>query len=384
MYRASPKFKTQNSKLKIGIDASRALIARRTGTEHYSASLLRALSVLPEAQSRDFVLYTNTSSEAEARKGLGFDLPSTWRIRAIPFPRLWTHIRLSWEMATKPPGVLFVPSHVVPLRHPRRTVVTIHDLGYLEYPQAHTRFSHLYLNLSTLFSARAARRVVAISEATKRDLVSHYGVDARKISVVYHGRDPMFAPVTDERRIAEAALKYGVSAPYFIHVGTLQPRKNLRVLVEAWSALRAELRQPPQLLLAGKKGWLYDSLFNAVQSRGLGDLVKFADYVEQEDLPALYSGAVGMLFPSLYEGFGLPPLEAMSCGTPVVASTASSIPEVVGDAGLLLDPRDVSGWADAVKRLVSDEGLRQSVAVKGLARASQFTWERCARETFLR
>ncbi|HET6312458.1 MAG TPA: glycosyltransferase, partial [Chloroflexia bacterium] len=155
----------------IGIDASRAIIAQRTGTEHYSASLLAALAGLPEAARYEFRLYVNMRSADEARERLGFALPPNWRVVTAPFPRVWTHLRLSWEMLRRPPGVLFVPSHVVPLWHPRRTVVTVHDLGYLEYPQAHTRSSRLYLHMSTLFSARAARRVIAVSEATRRDLV---------------------------------------------------------------------------------------------------------------------------------------------------------------------------------------------------------------------
>ena len=366
----------------IGIDASRAILAQRTGTEHYSASFLAALSELPEAQQSRITLYVNTNNPQSAIRNLQFKLPGAWRVRAIPFPRLWTHLRLSAEMLTHAPGVLFVPSHVVPLWHPRRTAVTIHDLGYLAYPQAHTRLSRLYLHVSTWFSARSARRVIAISEATKRDLVKHYRIDPRKIAVVYHGRDPIFQPMLDEVSVEATAAKYGVSRPYCLHVGTLQPRKNLGLLVEAWAILRDSMEQPPRLLLAGKRGWLYDSLFEAVKKHRLSDLVKFADYVERDDLPALYSGALALTFPSLYEGFGLPALEAMSCGTPVLASNATSLPEVVSDAGLLLDPHDPRAWAESVARLLTDQGLRNDMSQKGLAQAASFTWERCAQETF--
>jgi glycosyltransferase involved in cell wall biosynthesis len=367
--------------LTIGIDASRAVLTQRTGTEHYSASLLHALAELPEAAAQPIALYVNLRNPQSAIRNLQFDLPPAWRIRAIPFPRLWTHVRLSWEMLTRPPRTLFVPSHVVPLWHPRRTVVTIHDLGYLEYPQAHTRASWLYLHLSTWFSAHAARHVIAISEATKRDLIKHYKIKPGKIEVIYHGRDPIFTPVTDTAKIEQTLKKYGINQPYCVHIGTLQPRKNLGVLVQAWDILRARMESPPQLLLAGKRGWLYDSLLQSVKERNLGDLVKFADYVERDDLPTLYSAALALTFPSLYEGFGLPPLEAMSCGTPVLASTASSVPEVVGDAGILLDPKDAGAWADAVQRVVQDDSLREDLSRRGLVRANQFTWERCARET---
>ncbi len=371
-----------NLELPIGIDASRAVLSQRTGTEHYSASLLRALSELPEAEQRNVTLYANLTSEDEAREKLGFPLPPVWSVRAIPFRRVWTHARLSLEMATKSPGALFVPSHVVPVWHPRRTFVTVHDLGYIYYPQAHTGLSRLYLDLSTRFSAHAARRVIAISRATKRDLVKHYRVPARKIKVIYHGRDPIFVPISNENVLKEAAAKYGVKGPYCLHVGTLQPRKNLGVLVEAWKLLKMRMERPPQLLLAGKRGWLYSSLTESVEAYGLGDLVKFADYVERDDLPALYSGAMALTFPSLYEGFGLPPLEAMSCGTPVIASTASSVPEVVGGAALMLDPHDAGLWADTVEHLFGDVPLQQRLSDKGLARAALFTWEQCARETW--
>lgn len=364
----------------IGIDASRALMGRKTGTEHYSASLLAALARLPEAERYRFLLYVNADYETAIER-LGFALPANWRVRAIPFPRLWTHLRLSWEMLTRPPGTLFIPSHVVPTWHPTRTVVTIHDLGYLCFPQAHTRWSRFYLNVSTWFSVRAARRVIAISEATRRDLVKHYKTPTSKIRVIYHGRDSMFAPVTDEKKLAETAARYGVGRLYCIHVGTLQPRKNLSMLVKAWDELRSRTHNLPQLLLAGKHGWLYDSLLGEVRARGLGDLVKLANYVQRDDLPALYSGALALTLPSLYEGFGLPALEAMACGTPVIASNSSSLPEVVGDAGVLLDPNDVSAWADAVLRLMNDEALRKQLSRLGLQRAARFSWERCARQT---
>jgi glycosyltransferase involved in cell wall biosynthesis len=206
-------------------------------------------------------------------------------------------------------------------------------------------------------------------------------VPARKIRVVYHGRDPRFVPVTDAQVLGETAARYGISGPYCLHVGTLQPRKNLGLLMEAWDYMRGRMDSPPQLLLAGRKGWLYDELFSTVRSRGLESLVKFTDYVEQDDLPALYSGAEALVFPSLYEGFGLPPLEAMSCGTPVLASNATSLPEVVGAAGILLGPQDPIPWAEAVMKIMQEPNLRRSLSAKGLERAAHFTWERCAVQT---
>ena len=170
----------------------------------------------PEVRERSISLYVNVNNPQSAIRNLQFDLPKAWRVRAIPFPRLWTHLRLSWEMMIRAPGTLFVPSHVVPLWHPRHTVVTVHDLGYLEYPQAHKRFSWLYLHLSTWFSAHAASKVIAISEATKRDLIKHYKIEPSKIEVIYHGRDPIFTPVTDQTKIDTVLAKYGVT-PAVLH-----------------------------------------------------------------------------------------------------------------------------------------------------------------------
>ena len=290
-------------------------------------------------------------------------------------------------MRDDPPQVLFVPAHVVPPIHPPRTVVTIHDLGYLYYPEAHTPSARLYLDGSTRYSARAARRIIAVSDATKRDLVARYGVPARKICVVLHGVDPEFRHVTDPTAVAAAAARYGLdnARPYLLFVGTLQPRKNLGLLIEAFAQLRGGWDPAggvlPRLALGGKKGWLYDTLFAQVRQLGLEDDVRFLGYVADGDLPALYSGAAAAVLPSLYEGFGLPALEAMACGTPLLAANASSLPEVTGDAALLVDPRDAGAWTAALDRVLHDPELRADLRWRGTERAAQFTWARTAAET---
>lgn len=371
----------------IGIDASRGVAGVRTGTEHYSANLLRELARLPAAQAHRFTCYVN-STEQDPRTLFGFDLPAHFRLRPIPFPRLWTHLRLSGEMLHRPPRVLFVPAHVVPPIHPRRSVVTIHDLGYLYYPQAHTHFSRLYLHWSTIYSARVARRIIAVSSATARDLQGRYRVPAAKIRVVLHGVDPAFRRVADSATIREAGARYGLdeARPYVLFVGTLQPRKNLALLIEAFARLRAgwdaaAAGPAPRLALGGKKGWLYDSLFAQVQSLGLADEVRFLGYVADADLPVLISGATVAVLPSLYEGFGLPALEALACGTPLLAADASALPEITGDAALLIDPYDPDAWAAGLRRVLTDPDLRADLTRRGPARAAGFTWARTAAET---
>lgn len=356
------------ARLRIGIDASRLAVGQRTGTEQYTWELLRALGELD--RHTDYTLYANRRPPALP------PLPVNFRLRSLPWPRLWTHLRLSAEQLVAPPDVLFVPAHVLPLVHPRRSVVTIHDLGYEHEPAAHPLAQRLYLRYSTRWNARQATAVLANSEATKRNIVRFCGVPAEKITVVYLGVSPRFAPVTDEARLRAVAARYEVRRPYLLFVGTVQPRKNLGRLLAAFEQARLA---GVQLVLAGKRGWLSADI-EATIAR-LGAAVRWAGYVADDDLPALISGARALVLPSLYEGFGLPALEALACGTPVVAAAVASLPEVVGDAGLLVDPLDTAAISAALRRIAGDDALHAELRARGLARAAAWTWQRTAEQT---
>jgi glycosyltransferase involved in cell wall biosynthesis len=355
--------------LLIGIDASRATAARRTGTEHYARRLIEALAAL--ATPHTFRLYFR-DAPPPGWPGGGTRVER----RVIPFPRLWTHARLSWELlARRPrPAVLFIPAHVLPLIHPVPAVVTVHDLGYRRFPAAHPPAQRRYLEWSTRFSARQATHLLADSEATRRDLAEFYGVPIEKVTVVYPG-----GPEGLERvDAAEVRARHALPAEYVLHVGTLQPRKNLSRLIEAVAALRAR-RPGLGLVLAGRPGWLAEPILKLAQANA--EWVRLLDYVPAADLAGLYSGARVFAFPSLYEGFGFPILEAMACGTPVVCSNTSSLPELAGDATLLVDPLDTAALAGAIERVLDDSALAQELAERGPAQARRFTWERAARET---
>lgn len=355
----------------IGIDASRATSPERTGTEAYSLHLLRHLLAL-DGRNR-YTLYFNRPA---APGILPRDVHCQWRV--MPFPRLWTHLRLSWEMALHPPDLLFVPSHVLPLVHPARSVVTIHDLGYLYYPEAYPAADWHYLHLSTAYNARFSSHIIADSEATKKDILKWLGVPAEKVTVIYPGVGEEFRPLADGSEIEALKARYGVGGGYLLYVGTLQPRKNLARLLEAYAKARHQGAVQEKLLLAGRPGWNFARLYNHLHGQE-GDVV-LSGFFPSEDLPLLYAGATAFLFPSLFEGFGIPVLEAMASGTPVMAARAASLPEVVGDAALLVDPLDVEGMAEAICRLVRDQELRTELSRKGLEQAGRFTWRRAAEQ----
>ena len=357
--------------LTIAVDASRTLPAHRTGTEQYSVFLLRALMALESPHQ--WRLYAPGPPPNDL-----LPLPTHWKWQAIPFPRLWTHLRLSWAMARHRPDVLFVPAHVVPIIHPRATVVTIHDLGYRHFPDTHTARSRRYLDWSTRWSVRAARRVIAVSGATRDDLVAMIDVPEAKISVVHHGVRPTARPSDDAVNATLERLR--VPRPFVLYLGTVQPRKNLQRLIRAFRQV-VDAGLPHTLVIAGRIGWLAEPNRAEVAACGLTARVHFAGYVADDDLPPLYMGADAFAFPSLHEGFGMPPLEALAYGVPVVASRTTSLPEIVGDAGLLVDPQDEAALGAALVRALADQTLRTRLIAAGLERAAQFSWERCARET---
>lgn len=371
----------------LGIDASRALRppSQRTGTELYARHLIDAmLKLAPALPSPPSIrLYSDVTPDEAARQAWQ---TADWRV--MPSPRLWTHARLSLEMAQRPPAALFVPAHVLPLWRPPRTLVTIHDLGYLFFPQAHPPRQRWYLDWSTRWNGRVATHVLADSQATAADLRQRLAVPSNRISVVYPGFIPTRQRVVDSDHVEAVLARYGIRPPYFLYVGTLQPRKNLVRLAQALARVLARGSAerpdaaPPMLVLAGKPGWLSDQVLPPIEALGLGDRVRTLGYVPEADLPALLTGAAALAFPSLYEGFGFPILEAQACGAPVLTSTTSSCPEVAGGGALLVDPHDVEAMADGLWRLLTEPALARHLAAQGAANVRRFRWETAAQQVF--
>jgi glycosyltransferase involved in cell wall biosynthesis len=352
--------------MRIAIDASRITSARRTGTERYALELTRHLITAnaERPQPYSLTLYFRDTPPRDL-------LPAAPHVsyRIIPFRRGWTHLRFAAALWHDRPDLTFVPAHTLPVLMPGRACVTVHDLGYHLFPQAHPLKQRLYLALTTRYSALRAACVLADSRATRSDLTRIYGIRPEKISVIYPAITP--PPI----RLVDVRTRYHLPERYFVFIGTLQPRKNIARLVQAYQRFRALSGERVGLVLAGARGWLYDEAWTA----GAADIT-ITGFIDEDDKGALLANAEAMVFPSLYEGFGFPVLEAMSCETPVIASSTSSLPELVGDAGLLVDPLDVDDIAQAMARVATDNALRNTLIERGSQQWRRFQWAASARQ----
>lgn len=367
----------------IGVDASRAQVGERAGPENYTYNILKNLLEIDD-ENRYRLYVKSQASRSEPLLGVGGS-GSNFDFRTINLPKLWTQAGLAVECLRNPPDVLFIPAHTIPIiRRPSvKTVVTIHDVGLQPFLEQYQRWWwRLYGGRISNYAARAATKVIAVSESTKRDLIEKLNVDGRKVSVVYEGVDHRQFKVQSGRgrlELKSLKSKYGISGKYFIFVGTIQPRKNLVRLVEAFSKVAAA---DFSLVLVGKKGWLTDEIYAAPKEFGVEQQVKFLGYVPTNDVVSLLNGAEAFLFPSLYEGFGLVVLEALACGTLVLTSNVSSLPEVVGEAGILVDPYSVDDIALGISKILRLSDIaRSNLVEEGLKQAQKFSWEKAARET---
>ncbi len=353
----------------IGIDASRAVTQQRTGTEAYAYFLIQALIPLASEQGHQLRLYFNQPPPSDL-----FPEGDLVEHVVIPFPRLWTHLRLAWELQRQPPDVFFTPAHVIPYTYRGLSVATVHDLGYHYFPEAHPPRQLSYLRWSTRHNGRTARRIIADSQATKNDLIRFDEVSPDKIDVVYPGIDPELRPLSNREQITAVLQKYGITPPYLLFLSTLQPRKNLVRLIQAYAAAKV----PHQLVLAGKQGWLAEPILAEVNNQSSvtnhQSSIVTPGFIDDDDKAALLSGATALLYPSLYEGFGFPVLEAQACGAPVLCANSSSLPEVAGEAALLVNPEDTEAITVAIQRLVHDPLLRHQLALAGLENVRRFTW----------
>lgn len=357
----------------IAIDASRTTVARLTGTEHYALRLIQSLITANDERETPYQLklYFRDTPQADL-------LPASTHVEqfVIPFSRAWTHWRFAQEIWKTRPDITFVPAHTLPFIFPGKSVVTVHDLGYKYFPSAHPTRQRLYLDLTTRYSQARATTILADSQATADDLSTFYGTSPDKIQVNYPGVDgqPLLDTIQDSDTVR---AKYKLPERYFLFIGTLQPRKNIQRIVQAFAQWQHQHdNQDTVLVLAGGQGWLFDDAWIADVKN-----VILTGYIDEADKSTLLRGAIALVFPTLYEGFGFPVIEAMLCGTPIIASTTSSLPELVGNAGLLVNPENVSAIADAMNQYSENNKLRTQMIQVGYQQAKLFTWDKTAQGT---
>ncbi|MFH2105512.1 MAG: glycosyltransferase family 1 protein [Parcubacteria group bacterium] len=363
----------------IGVDASRANRAAKTGTEWYSYNLILELAKI-DSRNRYFLYSPDKLSGRMA------SLPDNFQEKVLKWPPkyLWTMLRLSWEMKRKAPDVLFVPAHIIPLVSPAKTVTTIMDIGFVSKPELYPQKELKYHNFGLRQAIKKATKILTISNFTKQEIVKRCGIDPERIQVIYLGFDAgIFQPVSDREKISATLKKYKVptNASYFIYIGRLEEKKNTPGLIKAFAEFKQSNRFEHKLVLVGSPGHNYEQVQELIGKHKLEREVIETGWVDEEDLPILLSASLAFVFPSFYEGFGLPLLEAMSCQTPILAARAASIPEVAGGAALLFDPYDVPDIVAAMAKIVGDDELRQDLVQKGVKRVTDFSWQKCARET---
>lgn len=368
----------------IGIDAH-AIGAQQGGNETYIRGLIRALAEIDDRNR--YTIYLAEARAAEqwrddfASRHTNFGSNFEVRLLPKPTPLVRVPLFLAYELKRRPVDVLHV-QYTAPPFCSVPVVATIHDLAFEHMPETFTRRGSFQLKLTVRRTAQRAVRIATVSEYSRQDLLRTYKLPPEKVAVTYNGVEAHFTPEASPNEIASVRQRFGISRDYLLAVGSLQPRKNLVRLIRAYAKLRTESENfRPQLVIVGRKLWLADEVFSEVRRQRWADDVILTGYVSDEDLPKLYRQATAFVYPSLFEGFGLPPVEAMACGTPVVTSNVSSLPEVTGEAALLIDPLDQSAIESALLQITGDQVLRARLREQGTEQAKRFTWRDAAEKT---
>ncbi|MBN1994817.1 MAG: glycosyltransferase family 4 protein [Anaerolineae bacterium] len=360
--------------MRIGIDA-RLVFYNRAGIGQYIIRLIEALASLEPKDDR-FILLQSRKDKSSIIHSNGFERKSVW----TPSHNRFEQTGLRFEISRLGLDLLHSPDFIPPFKRKCKSVITIHDLAFLLYPHFLTKESARYYGQID-HAWRNTDHIIAVSEATKQDSINMLGVPEKKITVIHEAANPIYRPMSKAEAQQVAEEKYKLNRNFILFVSTIEPRKNLPGLLQAFRRLRDEYKRDEILALAGVKGWLWEEVYETVDKLNLKKHVAFLGRVPSNDLVYLYSAANLFVHPSFYEGFGLTPLEAMKCGTPVIVSNTSALPEVVGDAALMVDPHDIDGLTVTMWRALTEEELRQDLIQKGFKRAQKFSWQETAKKT---
>ncbi|MEW5959241.1 MAG: glycosyltransferase family 1 protein [Chloroflexota bacterium] len=360
--------------MRIGIDA-RLVFYNRAGIGQYILRLVEALAEL-DPQEDTFVLLQSRKDKSSIIHSNGFVRRSLW----TPSHNRFEQPGLSFEASRLKLDLLHSPDFIPPFKRNYKSVITIHDLAFLLYPHFLTKESARYYGQIDQ-AWRKTNHIIAVSEATKQDSIKMLGVPEKKITVIHEAANPIYRPLPNDEALRHVKEKYNIDQNFILFVSTIEPRKNLPSLLQAYHQLRDQYKRDELLVLAGSKGWLWQEVYETVERLNLEQHVAFLGRVPSADLVYLYNAARLLVHPSFYEGFGLTPLEAMTCGTPIIVSNTAALPEVVGDAGLMINPHDIEGLTVAMWRVLTEEELWQDLSQKGLKRAANFSWRKAAQQT---
>lgn len=360
--------------MKIAFDAS--TISTQGGPRTYVLGLLSALLQM-DRQNEYVVFYNDASHLGRFPQARELVLPGK-----SPLARLWReHVLLPVACRRERVDLLHCPKSAIPFYSPCPTVVTLHDLIPLRHPETEKLAARIYWRLQIPVAARRSSYIITDSEHARQEIMADFLVAPERIKAIMLGFDPRMTAQLDPAATAAVREKYELAKGYILYVGTIQPRKNIDTLIEAYARLRAVRVDMPKLVIVGRKGWLYDRLFARINELDLVDDIIFTGFVPDEELPHIYAGATLFVYLSYFEGFGLPPLEAMACGLPVVTSNATSLPEVVGDAGITVSPADVDAVVAAIALIMDDGEFARTLGSRGRERAKLFSWDEAARQT---
>lgn len=360
--------------MRIGIDA-RLVYYSKAGIGQYIIHLSKNLAKL-QTPEENFLLLQSRKDKTKIIKNNNFSRISLW----TPSHHRVEQTAIRFETATLGLDLLHSPDFIPPFKRNYKSVITVHDLAFLLYPQFMTKESARYYGQIDQ-AVKNTDHIIAVSQATKNDLIKLLGVPQEKITVIHEGRNPIYQPMDKTKAQAFVKRTFGLDANFIFFLSTLEPRKNIPTLLASYKWLKDHYKRPEKLVLAGSKGWLFDEVDETIKKLKLEDDVMLLGRVGDQEVHHLYNAASMLVYPSFYEGFGLPPLEAMNCGTPVIASKIKVMPEVVGDAALLIDPHDVEQLGVTMHRLLTDQNLREDLIAKGFKRAEKFSWDQAARET---
>ncbi len=376
----------------IGIDGNEANEKRRVGIGEYAYQLLNHLYFYQKKIKNSHLLDKRGKIVIYLKNNPQSDLPKEtnwWKYQVFGPKKLWTQFALPLKLFLErdKADVFFTPTHYAPRFSPCKCVISIMDLSFIYYPQMFKKSDLFQLTNWTKYSVRKAEAILTISHFSKKAIVDYYQIPSNKVFVTYPGYDDKSYKIKaessgDKDKISKIKAKYGIDKNFLLFVGTLQPRKNICRLIEAFNQIFRCRKKPLQLVIVGKKGWLYNEIFQKVNLFELEKKVIFTGYIPADELSYLYQAAECFILVSLYEGFGLPVIEAMACGCPVIVSHTSSLPEVVGDAGIIVNPNIVSDITSAISKILDmPSDIRKDIVKKGLDRVKRFSWKKCAKET---